>query len=160
MEEALGYKNIMDEYGLSQEEVSKAVGKSRPTVANTLRLLKLPDGVSSMVRDGSLSAGHARALLSFDDEGEMQRVAEEIALGDFSVRQIERMAQQSKKEKKAKKAERKPAYYTMVEQTLTEYLGKKVKVAPSKGKGGVLQIEFYSDEELGELARKLEDDVN
>ncbi len=157
VEEALGYKNLMDDYGLSQDEVGKAVGKSRPAVANTLRLLKLPDSVCKMVRDGRLSAGHARALLAFEDSSEIEKIAEEIAGGDYSVRRIENMAKKSKKEQKPRTQSRKPAYYTMVEQTLTEYLGKKVRISPIKGKGGVLQIEFYSDEELTELASKLED---
>ncbi len=158
IEEALGYKSLMDEHGLSQEEVSSAVGKSRPAVANTLRLLKLPEKLSALVRDGKLSAGHARALLSIENEKEMEKLADEVINSDLSVRQIERIAKQRIKKPAVKKSERKPSYYSMVEQTLSEYLGKKVKVAPlSNKKGGTLSIEFYSDDELKELAGKLED---
>lgn len=158
IDEALGYKSLMDEHGLSQEEVSSAVGKSRPAVANTLRLLKLPEKLSALVRDGKLSAGHARALLSIENEKEMEKLADEVINSDLSVRQIERIAKQRIKKPAVKKSERKPSYYSMVEQTLSEYLGKKVKVAPlSNKKGGTLSIEFYSDDELKELAGKLED---
>lgn len=158
IDEALGYKSLMDEHGLSQEEVSSAVGKSRPAVANTLRLLKLPEKLSALVRDGKLSAGHARALLSIENEKEMEKLADEVINSDLSVRQIERIAKQRIKKPAVKKSGRKPSYYSMVEQTLSEYLGKKVKVAPlSNKKGGTLSIEFYSDDELKELAGKLED---
>ncbi len=158
IEEALGYKSLMDEHGLSQEEVSSAVGKSRPAVANTLRLLKLPEKLSALVREGKLSAGHARALLSIENEKEMEKLADEVINSDLSVRQIERIAKQQIRKPAVEKSERKPSYYSMVEQTLSEYLGKKVKVAPlANKKGGTLSIEFYSDDELKELAGKLED---
>ncbi len=156
LEEALGYRSLMDEYGLSQEEVSGVVGKSRSAVANTLRLLNLPDEIQQMLSEGTLSAGHARALLSFENKEDMINAAHEITSADLSVREIEKLAKKSKKQPSAPKSERKPSYYAMVEQTLSEYLGKKVKVSPLKGKkGGTLQIEFYSDDELKDLASKL-----
>lgn len=156
LEEALGYKSLMDEYGLSQEDVAGVVGKSRPAIANTLRLLNLPEPITEMVREGRLSAGHARALLAFENEDAMLKAALEIENTDMSVREIERLAKKQKQQPSEKKPERKPSYYSMVEQTLTEYLGKRVKVNPLKGKkGGTLQIEFYSDEDLKDLAAKL-----
>lgn len=156
LEEALGYKSLMDEYGLSQEDVAGVVGKSRPAIANTLRLLNLPEPITDMVREGRLSAGHARALLAFENEDAMLKAALEIENTDMSVREIERLAKKQKQQPSEKKPERKPSYYSMVEQTLTEYLGKRVKVNPLKGKkGGTLQIEFYSDEDLKDLAAKL-----
>lgn len=158
IEEAQGYRSLMDDYGLTQEQVSETIGKSRPAVANSLRLLNLPDEVSVMVEQGKVSAGHARALLSFDNEAEMIRVANEIALSDMSVRQIEKIAQQKKAEKPKKAPVKAPTYYTIVEQTLGEYLGTKVKVTPLKNKkGGTLSIEFYSNDDLQALAKKLED---
>ena len=159
IEEAKGYRSLMDDYGLTQEQVSEAIGKSRPAVANSLRLLNLPDEITVMLEQGKLSSGHARALLSFDNEAEMIRVANEIALSDMSVRQIEKIAQQKKKTSKPKQAPVKaPTYYSIVEQTLGEYLGTKVKVTPLKNKkGGTLSIEFYSNEDLQSLAQKLED---
>ena len=158
IEEAQGYRSLMDEYGLSQEEVSNAVGKSRSAVANTLRLLNLPEPVAQKVREGRISAGHARALLSFKDEDEMIKLANTLEENELSVRQIENLAKQQKKEKPVPKPEKKATYYSLVEQTLSEYLGTKVKVNPLKGKkGGTLSIEFYSNEQLQELAKKLED---
>lgn len=158
IEEAQGYRSLMDDYGLTQEQVSESIGKSRPAVANSLRLLNLPDEVSVMVEQGKVSAGHARALLSFDNEAEMIRVANEIALSDMSVRQIEKIAQQKKSAKPKKAPVKAPTYYTIVEQTLGEYLGTKVKVTPLKNKkGGTLSIEFYSNDDLQALAKKLED---
>lgn len=157
-EEAQGYRALMDEYGLTQDEVAGAVGKSRSAVANTLRLLNLPSEVSEMLASGKISAGHARALLAFSDEGEMLRAAEAISRGDMTVRQAEKLAKQQKKPRPAPKSEKQPSYFTMVEQALSEYLGTRVKVAPLKGKkGGTLSIEFYSNEELQNLANKLED---
>lgn len=158
IEEAKGYRSLMDDYGLTQEQVSEAIGKSRPTIANSLRLLNLPDEVAKMLEAGKLSSGHARALLSFDNEAEMIRVADEIALSDMSVRQIEKIAKQKKSAKPKSATVKTPSYYSIVEQTLSEYLGTKVKVTPLKSKkGGTLSIEFYSDDDLQALAQKLDD---
>lgn len=158
IEEALGYKALMDEHGLSQEEVAEAVGKSRPAVANTLRLINLPEKLSGMVSEGKLSAGHARALLAVENTKDMEDLADEIINSDLSVRQVEKLVKQFKAKPKTKKTEKQPSYYAMVEQTLSEYLGKKVRVKPLSGKkGGTISIEFYSDDELKDLAAKLED---
>lgn len=158
IEEAQGYQSLMDEHGLTQEEVAEAVGKSRPAVANSLRLLKLPDEITQMLGQGKLSPGHARALLSIENESEQIRIANEIALSDMSVRQVEKLAKQKKTVKPAPVAVKAPTYYSLVEQTLTEYLGKKVKITSLKNKkGGVLSIEFYSNDDLQALAKKLED---
>lgn len=158
IEEAQGYKALMDEHGLTQEAVAEAVGKSRPAVANTLRLLNLPKSVEELVKSGKLSSGHARALLAVENKKAMEALAEEIIASDLSVRQAEKLVKQSTKKPKSEKAPKQPSYYKMVEQTLSEYLGKKVKVKPLVNKkGGTLSIEFYSDDELKELAAKLED---
>ena len=158
LEEALGYKSLMDEYSFSQEQVAKAVGKSRSAVANTLRLLNLPEDVTELVKEGKLSAGHARALLAFDDEALMIKTAKSVVDEDLSVRQVEKLAKKKTAPPKLPKAEPKASYFSMVEQTLTEYLGKKVTIAPLKGKkGGLLQIEFYSNEDLKDLAQRLEE---
>ena len=158
IEEAEGYQALMDEHGLTQEEVAEAVGKSRPAVANSLRLLKLPAEITDMLEKGKLSSGHARALLSIEEKSEQIRIANEIALSDMSVRQVEKLAKQKKTVKPAPAPAKNPTYYSLVEQTLTEYLGKKVKIFPLKNKkGGVLSIEFYSNDDLQALAKKLED---
>lgn len=156
LEEALGYKVLMDEHGFSQEEVAQSVGKSRPAVANALRLLKLPESISEYLKDGRISAGHARALLTLEDEALMKELAEEIVNKDLSVRQVEKICKQKPKAPKEEKIEKKPSFYSMVELALNESLGRKIKISKNKGKeGGVIQIEFYSDEELTELSNKL-----
>lgn len=158
IEEALGYKVLIEEHGFSQEETAQSVGKSRPAVANALRLLKLPDSIIEYLNDGKISAGHARALLSLENEEQMLTVANEIASKDLSVRQTEKLCKdvQKIKPETENKPEKKPSFYSMVELALNESLGRKITVSKNKGKeGGVLTIEFYSDEELTELSNKL-----
>jgi len=165
IEEAEGYRTLIETHGFSQEEIAKSVGKSRPAVANALRLLNLPDKIKDVVAKGLLSAGHARALLSLEDTERMITLMDEIINNDYSVRQVEKLIKENNKEK-AKKEEsnnkqvkEKNKYYSEAELALTEYLGKKVIVQPFKNnkEGGILSIEFYSNEELEDLANKLED---
>ena len=156
IEEALGYKALIDEHGFSQEEVATSVGKSRPAIANSLRILKLPDSVLEYVKQDKISAGHARALLMLDNEEDMLELAELIYKKDLSVRQAEKLAKKKPEVEDDTHPESKPSFYSMVELSLYECLGRKIKVNKNKGKqGGVLQIEFYSDEELTELSNKL-----
>ena len=156
IEEALGYKALIDEHGFSQEEVATSVGKSRPAIANSLRILKLPDSVLEYVKQDKISAGHARALLMLDSEEDMLELAELIYKKDLSVRHAEKLAKKKPEVEEDTQPERKPSFYSMVELALNESLGRKIKVNKNKGKqGGVLQIEFYSDEELTELSNKL-----
>lgn len=156
IEEALGYKALIDEHGFLQEEVATSVGKSRPAIANSLRILKLPDSVLEYVKQDKISAGHARALLMLDNEKDMLELAELIYKKDLSVRQAEKLAKKKPEVEEDTQPERKPSFYSMVELALNESLGRKIKVNKNKGKqGGVLQIEFYSDEELTELSNKL-----
>ncbi len=159
LEEALGYETLMNEHGFTQEEVARSVGKSRPAVANALRLLRLPESVAQYLREDKLSAGHARALLSLPNEDMMTEVCEQIIKNDLSVRQTEKLCKKlsgAPRQTKPAEQEKKPNFYKEVELTLTSALGRKISVNKSKGKqGGVLQIEFYSDEELTELSNKL-----
>ncbi len=158
VEEARGYKVLMETHGLTQEQVATSVGKSRPAVANALRLLKLPEYVLALVSEGKLSAGHARVLVSIEDPDRICELAEEIVEKGLSVRFTEEAAKAKKHSKKTPARTVKPHYYSEVEMAMTENLGRKVTVSKSKsGKGGVLTIEFYSDEELTSLANKLEE---
>jgi ParB family chromosome partitioning protein len=156
MEEADGYKTLMENYGLKQEEIAKVVNKSRPAVANALRLLNLPQPVAEMVAAGEISAGHARALLALPTAEEQIETAKEIIKKGLSVRDIEKKARQAAKPKKTaeQKAKLRDSFYNEVELALTEHLGRRVKVAES-GRGGTLQIEFYSQEDLKSLANLL-----
>lgn len=163
IEEAKGFGVLVDEYGMSQEEVSQVVGRSRSAVANSLRLLNLPKEVSDMVERGEISAGHGRTLLAIGSEEEMINAAKQIYEKELSVRQTEKLVKainaekdKAQKEDKQERISLKPSYFSEVELALTEYLGKKVTVTGSKNnEGGVLQIEFYSQDELKELANKL-----
>ena len=157
IEEALGYRELMDKHNLTQDQVAQKVGKSRPAVANALRLLNLPDKVIGMVRGGELSPGHARALLALEDEKEMEELAKKAAKGLVTVRDIEK---QSKKEgsKAEKTPPRSPAfkdsYYEEMELSLKQELGRRVKITVN-GSKGTLEIEFYSKEELADIAQRL-----
>ncbi len=156
VEEAMGYKVLQDQYGLTQEEIAKSVGKSRPVVANSLRLLNLAEPVLDLLREGKISSGHARALLSIDDAEEQLRIAELIEKNDLTVRDIEKAAKAinaGKKQTKPTAVHQRNSFYDEVELALNEHLSRKVKVVNGKDKGGVLEIEFYSEEDLGELAK-------
>lgn len=155
LEEALGYKSLVDDYGLTQDEISKSVGKSRPVIANSLRLLNLPQSVLNLLSDGTISAGHARALLAFNDEDELIRVAQLIKSNDLTVRDVERLAKKynEQKEKKPVETHKRSPFYDEVELALNEHLSRKVKVVNNKENSGVLEIEFYSEKDLGELAK-------
>lgn len=152
VEEALGYRSLIDNFSLTQEEVAKRMGKSRTAVTNALRLLNLSEDELDALRMGAISAGHARALLSCEND-EIRAKMLELAKAGASVRQLELMSK-GKKQKKEKEV-KKNKFYDEVELALRSELRRKVKVTPaSKGKG-TLTIEFFSDEELSEFARRL-----
>lgn len=160
IEEATGYKQLMERYGMTQEQVAKRVGKSRPAIANALRLLNLPQKVMDMVGEGEVSPGHARALLAFDDQDRIVEIAQKVKTGKYSVRDIERMAknQDEKKEKAAKAPEElawggKSAFLTEMEIAMSMEMGRKVRII-SNGEGGTLQIQFWDEEDLKSLAEK------
>ncbi len=154
VEEAQGIKSLMDTLGLTQEEAAERVGKSRPAIANSLRLLKLPASVLDMVSDGSLSAGHARALLAFEKEEDIIEVAKLVIEKGLTVRDVERLAKKAlKTEKLIPPQARRPSYYDEVELALTNYLGRKIKVNTKNGaENGVLEIDFFDKTDLGRLA--------
>lgn len=158
LEEALGYKFMMDELKITQEQAAEKVGKSRPVIANALRLLKLPEQIQEMVKNNVISAGHARALLGFGSEKEMIIAANLIIKEDLSVRDIEKLVKESKKEPKEKKApEKKEKYYSEVELALKENLGRKIRIKKNSNKeSGVLEIEFFDKSDLSSLAMMLE----
>lgn len=151
LEEAQGYQTLMDSCSMTQDDVAKAVGKSRPAVTNALRLLGLPEDLRKLVASGTISAGHARALLSFPDEASM-RAAAKIAAAGASVREIERLARRANAKPKAKASRPRPQYYEETELALKEHLGRKVSVEGTR-KRGVLRIEFYGENDLAELMK-------
>lgn len=158
LEEAKGYKSLMDTHGFTQEEISRTVGKSRPSVANALRLLSLPEEVQQMMEEGLLTAGHGRTLLAFKNEEDLIKAAKKVADEGISVRELEKMAKKAnempEKQEPEKPAKAKNHYYEEVRLALNESLGRKVNVSGSKKKG-VLTIEFYGEEDLKNLLAEL-----
>ncbi|MBE6800895.1 MAG: ParB/RepB/Spo0J family partition protein [Ruminococcaceae bacterium] len=153
LEEANGYKELSDKFGYTQEKISEIVGKSRPSIANVLRLLNLPEDVQEMVSNGSLSMGHARAILSLPDDKMKTDLAKLVIANDLSVRETERIARNMVKEApKAKKAKKRNPYYDEAELALSEVLGRKVKITKSSKKGA-LEIEFFDDADLKKLLK-------
>ena len=156
LEEASGYSELIEKFGMTQEKVAKLVGRSRSAVANAVRLLTLPESVQKMVESGDLSSGHSRALLAFDDEELLISTAQKAAGGGLTVRQVEKIAQKSTEETPEKPASdtKIDNYFKEMEISLNETLGRKVKVDYGKNKGALI-LEFYDKDDLAELASKL-----
>ena len=151
IEEALGYKELIDKFGMTQDKLAQVLGKARSSVANSLGLLSLPNGVQELLRNGSLSAGHCKALKKVKDAALMTELAHKAAEGELSVRQVEVIAKReaARLEEEKDKKELKPriSYYTEIEVSLSELLGTKVRVAEGKN-GNVLHIDFADKEQL------------
>lgn len=154
IEEARGFQQLTEKYGLTQEQIADAVGKSRPAVTNALRLLSLPGEIVKLVETGDLSAGHAKAILSAEEKNR-SALAKRIVSEGLSVREAEKLA--SKKEKPPKQAPAafpKNSWYKEMEIALTQETGRPVKITEGK-KGGVLEIPFYNKQELAEICERL-----
>ena len=152
VEEALGYQCLMADHGLTQEEAASRVGKSRPAVANALRLLSLQEDVLEMLRRGEITAGHARAVLSLKDGKKQLSAAKKIAALGLSVRQAELMCKSMAKEQPVKEAPVTLAvdYVAECEKSLSKHLGRGVKIVNGKRKGR-FELEFYGQEDLQNL---------
>ena len=157
VEEALGYRSLMVSYGLTQEQVAEAMGKSRSAVANTLRLLELTPNETEQLKMGKISAGHARALLSAEKKSQLREDMLKAAVNGASVRELEAMLKAVAKAPKKPKDKSSDTYYKEVELAIKNELGRAVKISP-KGKGkGTLTIEFYNKKELEDFAKRLTD---
>ncbi len=158
MEEAAGYQRLMQEFGLTQEEAAQRVGKSRPAVANALRLLRLPEPIQAMVEDGRLSAGHARALAAVENAERQQALAERVAEDGLSVRQTEQLVkklnQPAPAEKKPKSDPLSVDYAAVAAKELGDKLGRRVKIVTGKRKGR-LELEYYGVDDLNDLLEAL-----
>jgi len=151
VEEAMGYQTLMQEYGMTQEDAAKQVGKSRPAVANALRLLNLSNKVLEMVRKGELTAGHARAILSLKTQKLQEAAAQKIATLGLSVRQAEQLCKNMGKEPApVKEPTLAVDYVAECEKSLTKHLGRKVKIISGKKKGR-FELEFYGQDDLQKL---------
>jgi len=151
LEEATAYQRLINEFGHTQEEVAERVGKSRPAVANALRLLRLPESIKQDLTRGRLTAGHARVLLSIDDADAQVRASKQIQARQMSVRDAEQLAA-------ARKGGTRPVardpHRGALERELSSALGTRVRITP-KGRGGRIEIEFYSPEELQGLIDRI-----
>jgi ParB family chromosome partitioning protein len=154
IEEAKAYHRLSHEFELTQEEVAQRTGKDRSTVANFLRLLKLPEEVQQMVLDDQLSMGHARAILAMEVANEQRRLAEQTVKFGWSVRQVENMVAVSKAPVRPKEKKRVDPNVRAATETLERSLGTRVRIV-EKGKKGRIEIEYYSQEELQRLYERL-----
>lgn len=152
MEEARGYQSLMDDFGLTQELVSRRMGKSRPAIANMLRLLALPEDLQTLVEEGTLSSGHARAILALPTTQLQHQAAQRVQESHLSVRQTEQLVKSLQKEpaKKEKKEEPLSVYLEELEKSLSGQLGRKVRIA-HRGKKGRIELEYYNEQDLEAL---------
>ena len=147
IDQAKAYKRLQDEFSMTQEKVADTIGKDRATVTNILRLLNLPTKIQEYVSRGTISMGHARAILSLDKESEQMRLCTKVLKDDLSVRDTESYAKNISVKRGKTKAIDKDPNLNSIEQELREIFGTKVKILQSK-KGGKIEIEFYSDADM------------
>lgn len=159
LEEAGGYRDLIETFGLTQEAVARKVGRSRSAVANALRILRLPDEIHPLLAEGALSMGHAKALIGIEDAGKQIELARLAAEKGLSVREVERLAARLKEDEAGK--DHPPSrrqrgeldhYYREMQLAMNNELGRKVKINLKNGDKGVLEIAFYSKEDLQSLA--------
>lgn len=153
IEEAEGLQSLVETYGMTQEEAAQRVGKSRPAVANTMRLLMLPQSVVKLVRDGEISAGHARALLGLSDEDKIKELAAQVCEKGLSVRDTERLVKFTLKDapKKNKKDKKRDKFYDEAEYAFYEELHRHAKIRVNSKNKGSIEIEFFSKEDLASI---------
>jgi ParB family chromosome partitioning protein len=157
LEEAEAYKRLIEEYGLTQEQISKVIGKSRPAIANSLRLNKLHEDIKKMLRDDLISEGHARAILSVEDPDKQIKIAEAIVSKGLSVRDAEKLVKDFDKKEKSKKARKDDEIeleIRSIEDRLKNILGTKVKLQHGKNKGKIV-IDYYSNDDLDRILNLL-----
>lgn len=157
VEEALGYKELLDEYSMTQEQLSKALGKARSSIANSLGLLTLPDEVKKLLAEGKISSGHCKVLKSFKDEENIIQAAKLAAKDNMSVRELEDYVKSFENaratEKKKKRIKQKANYYTEIEASLSDILETKVRINEGK-RSNILQIEFSDEEFLRNIVER------
>ena len=159
VEEAKAYQHLIEEYKLKQEDVAKKVSKNRTTITNALRLLKLPESILNMLITGTISGGHARALLAIDDPKKQQKIADKIVKDKLSVREVEKLVKdggdKSSPNPKSKKKLPQEAIYEDLEERLSKAMGTKVRIQRKNATQGKIEIEYYSNDELDAITNKL-----
>jgi len=159
IEEAEAFQKLMEEHGMTQEELSKLVGKSRAAIANSVRLLTLPEKIKDMLINEQLTPGHARALITIEDTEKQLKIAEEIIEKNLSVRETEKLVNEQKNKKIHKRNVVKDATILDIEEKLKGILGTKVELRHNKNKGKIV-IEYYSNEEFNRIIEFITKDVN
>ncbi len=154
IEEAQGIQQLVDKMNLTQEEAAERLGRSRPAVANALRLLQLSGRIQEYLSEKRITTGHAKALLSIEDKKLREEVAEMILVKNLNVRDTEKIIQNINKKKIKKTAKEKPGYITEIENGLEESLGTKVQIRPG-AKKGIIEIEYYSNEDLERIINRV-----
>ena len=156
VEEALGYRELSEKYDLTQERIAEITGRSRSAVANSLRILGLPDEVLELIKEGLVSTGHAKVLLSVEDKDVLKDLAKRIPEEEITVRALEKIVKELGAGKKEKLPSKLPdSYFKEMEISLRQNLGRKVQVKSRSGDKGTLVLEFYNKDDLRELAEKL-----
>lgn len=155
IEEAEAYERLMEEFGMTQEEISATVGKSRPAIANSVRLLSLQDKIKSMVISGEISSGHARTILSIEDRETQLKAVEEVIKKELNVRETELLVKRLTTKKTGKKSKNADIEYLALEERFREIFGTKVKIINNKKNGKIL-IEYYSIDELDRIINIVE----
>ncbi len=159
LEEAAGYQRLIEEFGYTQEQLSERVGKDRSTVANSLRLLRLPESVRGMLAEGRLSMGHARALLGLEAAAAMEKLARKIVAGELSVRKVEELVRRAREEARpapAAPAARQPSASARdLAMRLTRALGTRVEVVEVGQERGQIAIHYHSLDQLDALLERL-----
>lgn len=159
IEEAIAYKNLIDSYKITQEEISEIVGKSRPHIANTIRLLQLQKKIIEFIKDGKITPGHGKALLRIENKDKQLELANRIVKEELSVRIVEELAKKISEEKELKKRNKqtKDMYIIDVEEKLSNIFGTKVNISKSKKKGKI-EIEYHNEEELNDILSMMMDE--
>ena len=156
IEEARGFQLLMETYALTQEQAAERVGKSRPAVANALRLLALPEEVLTLVESGALSAGHARTLLALPKKNDALALAQEIVRDGLSVRETERRVKAMTAPKRSRSPQKRDTFFDEAELSMSQCLGRKAKVHLRGKEKGSVEIEFFSKEDLSKLLNSLD----
>ena len=155
LEEAEGYESLAERFGMKHADIAKAVGKDRSTVANLVRLLKLPVSIRKLVESGALTQGHARALLSVDDPVQAAELARKAAKEGWSVREVERRAAGPAGKRKPKSRKDKGAVVHALEEALQDYLGTRVEVKPGRGGQGTVEIRYHGTEDFERVFERI-----
>ncbi len=157
IEEASGYKELTEKFSMTQEKIAELFGRSRSYITNSIRLLSLPEEIQDMLKNGIITVGHAKILLSCENMETTKSLAKQCAEGNLTVKQLEKIVSSIKHCRKIPPSVAKDSYYTEMELSLKEILGRKVNIKANKKGKGTLTFEFFNKDDLSEIAERLSD---